>query len=172
MVLLMMPNPISLRYRQPYFHASYYAQLLLQPTRFQFPNSELRDQTRSLLLPDLISYAKELWSRGKGEALIQGNFDESEALAMVKSIGDALPFKPIPESEVPALLEALPLPPTESSLVPARLAIAEPNPANENSVSYIMLQSLKKDEKSHMLIELISSIVNEPFYDELVSEER
>ena len=156
--------------KQPYFHASYYSQLLLQPTRFQFPNNELRDQTRNLLLPDLISYAKELWSRGKGEALIQGNFDESEALAMVKSIGDALPFKSIPENEIPQRLEALPLPPSESYIVPTRLLIAEPNPANENSVSYVMLQSLNKDEKSHMMLELISSVVQEPFYDELVSK--
>ena len=153
---------------QPYFHASYYSQLLLQPTRFQFSNSELREQTRQLLLPDLITYAKEFWSRGKGEALIQGNYNELEALDMVKKIGDALPFKAIPESEVPPRLEALPLPSSDAYVVPTRLLIAEPNPANENSVSYIMLQNLDKDEKSHVMIELISSIVQEPFYDELV----
>ena len=153
--------------RQPYFHASYYSQILLQPPRFQFDNSELRDQTRTLLLPDLVSYAKEVWSRGKGEALIQGNYDENEALRIVKSIGDALPFKSITESEVPPLLEALPLPPSESDVVPTRLLVTEPNPANENSVSYIMLQSLDKSEKAHVMIELITSILEEPFYDEL-----
>ena len=155
--------------KQPYFHASYYSQILLQPTRFQFSNSELRDQTRNLLLPDLIDYAKQLWSRGKGEALIQGNFDEKEALGVVNSIGDALPFRPIPEDEVPPQLEALPLPRSDSYIVPTRLLVAEPNPANENSVSYIMLQSLAREEKAHVLIELITSIVEEPFYGELVS---
>jgi insulysin len=154
--------------KQPYFHASYYSQLLLQPTRFQFSNSDLREQTRPLLLPDLVAYAKEFWSRGRGEALIQGNYNEREALDMVKLIGDALPFKAIPDSEVPPRLVALPLPTSDSYVVPTRLRIAEPNPANENAVSYVMLQSLAQDESSHVMIELLASIVDEPFYDELV----
>jgi insulysin len=153
--------------KQPYFHASYYSQLTLQPPKFQFVNSEMRDQTRSLLLPDLLAYASDLWSRGKGEALIQGNFDEKQALSLVKTIGDALPFKALPDIEVPALLEALPLPTSDGEIVPTRMLIAEPNPENENSVSYVMLQSLDKSEKSHVLMELIAAIVDEPFYSEL-----
>ena len=51
--------------------------------------------------------------------------------------------------------------------MPTRLLVTEPNPADENAVSYVMLQSLGKSEKDHVLIELIAAIVNEPFYNEL-----
>jgi len=115
--------------KQPYAHASYYAQLTLQPRRFQYTNQELRDATRKTTLPDLVAYANSLWSSGKGEALIQGNFNEAEALDLVKSIGDVLPFKPIREEEYPRRLEALPLPTSPSLILPPRLLIAEPNPA-------------------------------------------
>lgn len=153
--------------KQPYAHASYYSLLTLQPRRFQYTNQELRDATRKMTLPDLVSYAKTLWSSGKGEALIQGNFDEDDALDLVKAIGDVLPFTPIPESEYPRRLEALPLPTSPALVLPPRLLVAEPNPANENSVSYVMLQSLGKSEKEHVLLEIINSVVEEPFYNEL-----
>jgi insulysin len=42
---------------QPYAHASYYGQITIKPRRFQFENSELRDATRKLTLPDLKRYA-------------------------------------------------------------------------------------------------------------------
>jgi insulysin len=154
--------------KQPYFHASYYGQLILQPRRFQYTNQELRDETRNLVLPDLLLYADSLWSRGgRGEALVQGNFNEREALAIVKSIGDALSFQPVPDSEVPPRLEVLPLPSSEAEVVPTRILLTEPNAANENSVGYILLQSLGKSEKEHVLMELLGSIVQEPFYDNL-----
>lgn len=153
--------------KQPYAHASYYAQLTLQPRRFQYTNQELRDATRKTTLPDLVSYANSLWTSGKGEALIQGNFNELEALDLVKSIGDVLPFKPIPENEYPRRLEALPLPTSPALVLPPRLLVAEPNPANENSVSYVMLQSLDKSDKDHVLLEIVNAIVEEPFYNEL-----
>jgi len=153
--------------RQPYAHASYYALLTLQPRRFQYTNKELRDATRKITLPDLVSYVNSLWSSGKGEALIQGNYNEAEALDLVKSIGDVLPFKPIPESEYPRRLEALPLPTSPALILPPRLLIAEPNPSNENSVSYVMLQSLGKSEKDHVLLEILNAVVEEPFYNEL-----
>lgn len=152
--------------KQPYFHASYYSQLTLQP-RPVYSNQELRDATRKTTLPDLVDYAKTLWSSGKGEALVQGNLDEGEGLDLVRSIGDVLPFRPIPESEYPPRLRALPLPTSDSMTLPARLVIAEPNPSNENSVAHVMLQSLGESEKDHVLIELISAIVSEPFYNEL-----
>ena len=158
--------------RQPYAHASYYAQLTLQPRRFQYSNKELRDATRNLLLPDLLEYAKTLWATGKGEALIQGNFDKDEALNIVSKIGDAIPFRPISESEYPPRLEALPLPISNARTLPTRVLVTEPNPADENSVSYVMLQSLGATDKDHVLIELLSSIVDEPFYNELRTKQQ
>lgn len=153
--------------RQPYAHASYYAQLSLQPRRFQYTNRELRDATRRTTLPDLIEYVNALWVSGKGVALIQGNYEEKEALELVKSIGDVLPFKPISESSYPPSIEALPLPKSRPYTVPPRLLVAEPNPSNENCVSHIMLQCLEKTEKDHVLMEILSSVVEEPFYNEL-----
>ena len=153
--------------KQPYAHASYYSLLTLQPRRYQYTNQELRDATRKMTLPDLVLYANSLWSSGKGEALIQGNFDEAEALDLVRSIGDALPFKTIAESDYPRRLEALPLPTSPALSLPPRLLIAEPNPANGNSVSYVMVQSLGKSAKDHVLLEILNSVVEEPFYNEL-----
>jgi insulysin len=153
--------------QQPYSHASYYSQLTLQPRRFQYTNRELREATRKTTLPDLVAYAKAIWASGKGLALIQGNFDQREALDLVKSIGDVLPFRPIPESELPPRLEALPLPQSPALTLPPRLLVAEPNPSNENCVSHVTLQSLDKSELQHVLIEVIGSIIEEPFYNEL-----
>jgi len=153
--------------QQPYTHAGYYAQITLQPRRFQYTNKELRDATRKTTLPDLVSYVNSVWSTGKGEALIQGNYDEAEALDLVKSIGDVLPFKPISENEYPRRLEALPLPTSDALVLPPRLLISEPNPSNENSVSYVMLQSLGPSDKDHVLMEILNSVVEEPFYNEL-----
>lgn len=153
--------------KQPYAHASYYAQLTLQPHRFQYTNSELRDATRKITLPDLVEYVKGLWSSGKGEMLVQGNFDRKEALSFVDTIEKAIPFKAIPESQYPPYLEALPLPTTSPEILPTRVLVAEPNPSNENAVSYVMLQSLGKSERDHVLIELIGALVQEPFYNEL-----
>jgi insulysin len=157
---------------QPYSHASYYAQLTLQPRRFQYTNKSLRDATRKTTLPDLVLYAKSLWAAGKGICLVQGNFNEVEALALVRSVGDNLPFKPIPESEYPPRLEALPLPTSDALTLPPRLLIAEPNPSNENSVSYVMLQSLGITEKEHVLMELLNAVINEPFYNELRTKQQ
>jgi insulysin len=158
--------------KQPYAHASYYAQLTLQPRSFQYSNKELRDATEKISLADLAEYVKTLWSSGKGEALVQGNFDREEALDLVKTIDSVLPFRPIPESEYPPQLEALPLPTSSAKISPARLLVAEPNPSNGNSVAHVMLQSLGKSETDHVLIELISAIASEPFFNELRTKQQ
>jgi insulysin len=158
--------------KQPYAHASYYAQQTLQARSFQYSNKELRDATRETTLSDLAEYVKTLWSSGKGEALVQGNFDREEALDLVKTVDSVLPFRPIPKSEYPPQLEALPLPTSSAKISPTRLLVAEPNPSNGNSVAHVMLQSLGKSETDHVLIELISSIVAEPFFNELRTKQQ
>lgn len=157
---------------QPYAHASYYAQLTIQPRRFQYTNKSLRDATRQITLPDLVSYSKSAWKSGKGECLIQGNFNEDEALKLVKSIGDIIPFQPITEIDYPPKLEALPLPTSDALTLPPRLLVAEPNPSNENSACHVMLQSLGESNKDHVLIELLSAVLDEPFYNELRTKQQ
>jgi insulysin len=153
---------------QPYAHASYYAYLTLQPRGFQYTNAELRDAVRKATLPDLQAYSKELWSSGKGEALVQGNVDEKEALTLVNTIDKTLGFKPIRSKDYPPRLMTLPLP----REVPTRLTIAEPNPSNANSAAHVVLQSLGRNEKSHVLIEILSAIVAEPFYADLRTKQQ
>jgi insulysin len=128
--------------KQPYAHASYYANIVLQPTRFQYDNKELREATSKITLPDVFAYAKRLWASGKGEALIQGNLVESDAQQMVDSITGVLSFRPIPLSEYPPRMRALPLPTSSAKAIPTCLLVSEPNPADENSVAHVMLQSL------------------------------
>jgi insulysin len=172
--------------QQPYSHASYYAQLTLQPLHFQYPNAELRDATRKITLPDLVEYASTLWSGGdggkrgrrRGEALVQGNFDVYEALDLVTAVGDALTFPSDDDDggasreDDPPHLKALPLPPQDAKVLPTRLLVAEPNPSNENACSYVLLQCLGETPRDHVLVELLSSILGEPFYNELRTQKQ
>ncbi|CAB9502983.1 degrading enzyme-like 1, peroxisomal [Seminavis robusta] len=160
--------------KQPYAHASYYANLNIQPLRFQYTNQQLREATEKATLQDLVSYATTVWSSGKGQALVQGNLNEQEAQELVRQLDKTLGFKSIPQIEVPDQLKPLPLPtPAKftdgkpSSLRRTRLVVAEPNPVNANAASYVMVQNLGESAKDHVIIELISSIVEQPFYDEL-----
>ena len=153
--------------KQPFAHGSYYAYLTMQPRKFQYTNAELRDAVRKTTRPDLVSYVKTLWSSGKGEALVQGNLSEKEALTLVNTIDKALNFKTITKDQIPPRGRALHLPPRDVSAMPTRLLIAEPNLSNENSAVHVVLQSLGRSEKDHVLIEILSSIVNEPFYGDL-----
>jgi insulysin len=154
---------------QPYAHASYYAQLAIQPRKFTYENRQLRDALERITLSDLISYEKALFGSGKAECLIQGNYEEAEALDLVRGLDDVLKFKAIATSDIPSRLEVLPLPTSDSTSNIPRLLIAEPNvAANANSASYVMLQNILKDPKEHVLVELLhAAVIDERFYDDL-----
>lgn len=153
--------------RQPYAHASYYANLVTMPPATQYDNSVLRDETRKITLPDLLSYAKTIWSSGRGEALVQGNLVESDALRMVETLTGVLNFRSVPIDECPPRIQSLPLPRSRPENIPAILLVSEPNAANENAAVHMMIQNLSPSEKDHVLIEILASIVREPFYNEL-----
>jgi insulysin len=153
--------------KQPYAHASYYSYLLLQQPGFQYTNAEMRDAIKKVTLFDLLSYVGSLWSAGKGEALVQGNLDEKEAKELVNTIDKTLGFMTIPESDLPLRAKALPLPTKATKKAPTRLIVSEPNPSNENCAAHVVLQNLGATEKDHVMIELLSSIVEEPFFAEL-----
>jgi insulysin len=154
--------------QQPYAHASYYAYLNMEPRSFKYTNAQLREAVRKATLPDLKAYTKSLWSSGKGEALVQGNLDEKEALKLVNTIDKTLGFKTIQPKDYPPRLMALPLP----RQVPTRLTIAEPNASNGNSAVHVVLQSLGRTEKDHVLIEILNAIVSEPFFGELRTKQQ
>jgi insulysin len=153
--------------RQPFAHAAYYATLNLQPPRFQYSNAQMRDAARTTTLPDLVAYAKELWTSGRGQALVQGNFEKEEALDLINVIDKSLGFHTIPDSEVPPQLEPLSIPALPKTSTTPRLFISEPNLSNGNSASHVMLQCMEPGVKDHVLIELVSAIVQEPFYADL-----
>jgi insulysin len=144
----------------------------MTPHQFQYSNQDMKDATDATTLEDLVSYVDTVWSSGKGVALVQGNVDEKEAQTLVSTIDKALGFKPISATEYPPELAPLPLPQVPAKSKPTRLVISEPNPDNGNSASYIVLQSLSEDPKDHVMIELVTSIVAEPFYEDLRTKQQ
>jgi insulysin len=140
----------------------------MQPLKFEYSNKEMRCETENATLEDLEKYARSLWSSGKGLALIQGNLEKKEALQLLSTIDKALTFKPIPLEEYPLELKPLPLPTSK----PFKMVISEPNPDNMNSASYAVIQSLSEDPKEHVMMELLGSIVSEPFYENLRTKQQ
>lgn len=51
----------------------------------------------SITIADLQAWTKNLWSKGFGQALIQGNIDKQGALNMAKSVEDAFKLAQLPE---------------------------------------------------------------------------
>lgn len=158
--------------KQPYAHSASYSTLAMNPPKFSYSNRELREETEKITLEDLVSYVNTLWSSGKGIALVQGNLDEQEAQTMVSTIDKSLNFKPIAVDELPPELAPVPLPAIPAKFKPTRLVISEPNPDNSNSASYVVLQGLSEDPKEHVLMELVSTIVNEPFFEDLRTKQQ
>jgi len=158
--------------KQPYAHASYYATLTIQPIGFVYTNTQLRDAIREMTRPDLINYSKTLWSSGKGEALLQGNLDEKEALDIVNAVDRTLRFDTISSEQYPPRLRALRLPSIPESSNPTKLVVSEPNKSNGNAATQVLLQSVGKSEKDHVLIEILSAIISEPFYEDLRTKQQ
>jgi len=158
--------------QQPYAHCTSYANLLVTPKKFQYSNQELRDATEEITLDELKAYATSLWSSGKGLALVQGNIDKQEAEAFVATIDRALGFQPISAGEFPPELSPLPLPSISAGGQPTKLVVSEPNPDNGNAASYVMLQCLSENPKEHVLIEILSAILAERFYEDLRTKQQ
>lgn len=158
--------------KQPYAHAVYYSSLLMQPKAFQYSNSDLLDAVQKVTLSDLKAYASSLWSSGKGEALIQGNLDETEALDIVKSIDSTLAFETISADQYPTRLEPIKLPIVKEGSNPTKLAVSEPNSSNNNSATQVVIQCLGESDKDHVMLEIINSILNEPFFEDLRTKQQ
>ena len=159
--------------KEPYAHAIYYSSLTQQPRNWKYTNDELVSALKETTLDQLQEYVKTIWARGKGEALIQGNYDKKEALDIVNTLDKTLSFETIKSDQYPARLRPLPLPVTKpGEQQPTRLIISEPNPSNKNAASQITLQCLGKSEKDHVLIEILSAIIEEPFYDNLRTKQQ
>jgi len=97
---------------------------------------------------------------------------KKEALDIVDTIDKTLSFKTISSDQYPARIKALPLPVTMPDAKSTRLSISEPNPSNKNAASQISLQCIGTSERDHVLIEIISAIVEEPFYNDLRTKQQ
>lgn len=157
--------------QQPYSHAIYYTNLMLQPKEFQYTNVEMREAIATVTLDDLSQYVKKVWDSGKGEALLQGNINEKEALHFIDVIDKSLSFKTIPAAEIPPHLKALPVPIVSGELS-TKVSTSEPNPSNKNAALQITFHCLDPSEKAHMIIEVLSSIVGERFYEDLRTQQQ
>lgn len=158
--------------KQPFAHGVYYSSLTLLPRNFQYTNEQLREAVQKATLPDLHKYVSTLWSSGKGEALVQGNLYEKEALDLVDKIDKTLAFDTISADKYPPRLRVLPLPLLQPNSYPIKLSVPEPNPSNNNAAVQVLIQSLEKTEKDHVLIEILDAIVHEAFYDDLRTKQQ
>lgn len=150
--------------QQVYSHAIYYSNLALNPRNFLYTNNELRDAIEKVNLSDLTMYVASLWKSGKGEALVQGNIEKQESLKFVDVIDNILKFKTISKDEIPERYEALNLP---CSNEPTKITVSEPNPNNKNAASQISIECIDPSEKAHVVVEIISAILSERFYEDL-----
>ena len=158
--------------QQPYSHAIYYSNLMLQPKSFQYTNAELRNAIEKVNLGDLTEYVKKVWDSGKAEALLQGNLDEKEALQFVDVIDATLGFGIMTSKDLPGRLTALPIPVTSPDSDPIKISTAEPNPSNTNAAVQVTFQCLDPSEKAHVVVEVLSYIVTERFYEDLRTKQQ
>jgi insulysin len=96
----------------------------MKPPAFEYDNRELIAETEKANLSDLVSYVGSVWSSGKGIALVQGNLDEKQALALVSTIDKTIGFKPIPTEEYPNELAPIPFPKSSAKSMGTRLVIS------------------------------------------------
>ena len=158
--------------QQPYAHASFYSSLCFQPRNFLYPNDDLRLAFEKLSLGDLRAYARDVWKSGRGEALIQGNFDQKEAMNFVNMMDQVLDFQTVQMDALPPRLRALPLPTAPINGTAIKLKVLEPNPSNVNAASHISIQALRKTDFDHVLIEILAAILKEPFYEDLRTKQQ
>ncbi|KAJ1477319.1 hypothetical protein T484DRAFT_1821722 [Baffinella frigidus] len=84
--------------QQPYQHANFFARQCTDNPSF-LP-LEVLVELKKISFTDLQGWARTLWNEGFGEALVQGNFEEKEALAMVQRVEDSFQFKPVPAHQL------------------------------------------------------------------------
>jgi len=158
--------------QQPYSHAIYYSSLLFLPKRFSYTNAQRREAIQQVSLADLTQYVKGLWKSGRGLALLQGNIDKKEALEFVNVLDKTLAFQTISADDIPPRLTPLTLPVVPKDGFPNRITVLEPNPSNKNAASQVTFQSLGTTEKAHVLIEVLSSILSDQFYEDLRTKQQ
>jgi len=154
--------------QQPYQHANFFARQCTDNPSF-LP-LEVLVELKKISFTDLQGWARTLWNEGFGEALVQGNFEEKEALAMVQRVEDSFQFKPVPADQraIPKLVEL----PVELTGYGQTLVLAEPNAAEVNSAVVVQFQNPSKDLRDQMAMQVISSVIDQPFFADLRTKQQ
>ncbi|KAM3567193.1 hypothetical protein VYU27_010656, partial [Nannochloropsis oceanica] len=133
---------------QPYQHAGYHANLLLEEPKWPIPT--IRDALLPLTLADLAAFASPstLFSQGYGTALLQGNILESEAIALTETVAAAIPFGAVLPKEKRTSRQITRLPATPSSSWGLLLRRPEENKENTNGACQLCFQVESKEMKT------------------------
>jgi len=156
-------------FEQPYQHAGSYSRLVtMEPA---YLPTDVLSELQTITLAQLQQWTKQLFSKGYGQALIQGNIKEDEALAIQKSVEDAFGFQALPEEQrgAPKLAQL----PVVAQGYGSVLQRPEPNPANPNSAAVVQFQNADRDNlKAQMAMEVLAIIMGNPFFADLRTKQQ
>ena len=162
-------NLVAFNFQQPYQHASFYAsQCLSVPSSLPTDTLAALD---SITLPELQRWVKGLWKNGYGQALIQGNIDEEQALRCALEVAEAFSLQPLDQGHrgAPKSVQ-LPLTPHGHGYVLRR---QEPNTQNPNSAVLVQFQHGNRDAiKEQLCMEVLGSMVGNPFFTSLRTKQQ
>ena len=106
-----------------------------------------------------------LWDKCSGEVLVQGNILEDEARGLVGSVERALNFTELKKADQGRTnIYSIPLSPKSIGNV---IRIKEPNEGDRNSAVIVQVQNVDQTLKQQMAMEVLASIVEQPFYSDL-----
>lgn len=159
----------SWKTQQPYSHASYYANLASE--NYQFEIDSLTAALEATTVQSLNNLLPTLLGASFGTVLAIGNLNDSTALSMVKTVETAFPFATIPRSQR-CVRNAFELPPANKSFSGTILRNQEPNENDANSAVTFYFQQPSLEKKDYLMLELLSEIVEQPFYNSLRTQQQ
>ena len=180
--------------QQPYAHAAFQAQRTCEFPRFD--NARTRAAVKAVTMAEVQAVRAAMWSGSGGRALLQGNLRRAEAEQLLARLvgkveetqasvragapdgkalfryGDgefealaAMPFMARPRR----VTKALPAAPRGLGSV---LQLREPNAENDNSAVHVQFQVPNPSDRERAALELLSSAIEEPFYDDLRTKQQ
>jgi insulysin len=157
--------------QQPYLRAAAYArQCEMKPSTL--PTDSLAD-IDSISLAELQTWVRVLWRRGGfGQALVQGNFREEEALACAQTVVKAFALRPLAEDErgAPKFFQ---LPVTRKGYGNVLVREDPNNTDNANSAVLVQFQNgAREDLRGQLAMEVLGAMMANPFFTELRTQQQ
>jgi insulysin len=119
-------------------------------------------------------------ARSHGKALIMGNVDRAGAVRLTELVQAAFPFSPL-SKEQRAARKIVVVPPTSAATgagaegagaIGYRISRPEPNANDDNSAASFYFQLPSRDPASYMSLELLSDVLEQPFYNSLRTQQQ